>query len=125
VSFQLYPFEFTGLIVIQKPSPAHYFFLLLERHHLLRRVFTQNIDTLERLAGLPSERLVEAHGSFAASHCLRCHREADQDYVKREGLIGGNVVKCEVGECGGLVKPDIVFFGETLPQRFFQNLEVS
>ncbi|WRT69980.1 uncharacterized protein IL334_006973 [Kwoniella shivajii] len=111
------------------PTPTHYFLPLLHRHGLLKRVFTQNIDTLETLAGLPPDIIVEAHGSFANSHCLRCRREVDRDEVLKAGVRRGEVVRCSgnikkkgKGEhaCGGLVKPDIVFFGEGLPDRFFR-----
>ncbi|WWD19882.1 hypothetical protein CI109_104351 [Kwoniella shandongensis] len=112
------------------PTPTHYLLPLLNEHNVLRRVFTQNIDTLETLAGLPRDRLVEAHGSFATSHCLKCRREVDRDAVLRAGVRNGQVVRCDAASqgakkgkksvCGGLVKPDIVFFGENLPERFFR-----
>jgi len=68
---------------------------------------------------------VEAHGSFAASHCLRCKALTDQEYVMKNGIMGGEVVKCQKEGCRGLVKPDIVFFGESLPEKFFDCLSVS
>ncbi|ORY31583.1 DHS-like NAD/FAD-binding domain-containing protein [Naematelia encephala] len=112
------------------PTPAHYFFPLLAKHDVLLRVFSQNIDTLETLAGLEREQIVEAHGSFASSHCLSCGKEASGEYVVRSGVRHGQVVKCDEdagkgkkGKCGGLVKPDIVFFGEGLPKRFFDRLK--
>jgi NAD-dependent SIR2 family protein deacetylase len=106
-----------------QPTPTHYFFRLLDQHSLLKRVFTQNIDTLETLAGLDESRIIEAHGSFATAHCLECRKEASKEYVLRWGGRKGEVVRCD--ECDGLVKPDIVFFGEGLPDRFFQSLQVS
>ncbi|KAK8853454.1 hypothetical protein IAR55_004161 [Kwoniella newhampshirensis] len=106
------------------PTPTHYLLPLFDTHKILRRVFTQNIDTLETLAGLPRDRLVEAHGSFATSHCLNCRREVDRDEVLRAGVRNGQVVRCDAKRkgrvCGGLVKPDVVFFGENLPERFFR-----
>jgi NAD-dependent SIR2 family protein deacetylase len=108
-----------------QPTPTHYFFLLLERHGILRRVFSQNIDTLETIAGLPASKIVEAHGSFATAHCIDCKKSASKEYVLKSGVRKGEVVKCGEEGCAGLVKPDIVFFGEGLPERFFQSLEVS
>ncbi|OCF30896.1 NAD-dependent histone deacetylase SIR2 [Kwoniella heveanensis BCC8398] len=111
------------------PTPTHYFLKLLESQKVLRRVFTQNIDTLETLAGLDPDKIVEAHGSFAKSHCLDCKREVDREEVLRSGVRRGEVVRCNGSngsrdkgkkKCGGLVKPDIVFFGEDLPDRFFR-----
>jgi NAD-dependent histone deacetylase SIR2/NAD-dependent deacetylase sirtuin 2 len=108
-----------------QPTPTHYFFLLLERHGILRRVFSQNIDTLETIAGLPPSRIVEAHGSFATAHCLTCRKPASKEYVLKSGVRKGEVVRCGEDGCVGLVKPDIVFFGEDLPERFFKHLDVS
>jgi hypothetical protein len=108
-----------------QPTPAHYFIRLLHDHGLLRRCFTQNIDTLESLAGLPDSHLIEAHGSFANAHCLSCQREAGREYVLAAGVREGKVVRCDEKGCGGLVKPDIVFFGEGLPERFFRSIGVS
>ena len=47
-----------------EPTPAHYFMALLQKKGLLLRCFTQNIDSLEQLAGLPAEYIVAAHGNF-------------------------------------------------------------
>lgn len=55
-----------------KPSPTHAFIKLLEDKLLLHRCYTQNIDTLERAAGVSDGKIVEAHGSFATASCSRC-----------------------------------------------------
>ncbi|KAK1922304.1 DHS-like NAD/FAD-binding domain-containing protein [Papiliotrema laurentii] len=104
------------------PTPTHYFLKLLDDHGVLSRVFTQNIDTLEHLTDLAPERIIEAHGSFASAHCLECGHETSTEYVLASGVRKGEVVYCPRGDCGGLVKPDIVFFGEGLPDKFFDNL---
>lgn len=85
---------------------------------MLQRVWSQNIDTLETAAGVPHELVVEAHGSFRTAHCLKCRRSASTEYVLKAGVRQGTVVRCE--KCDGLVKPDIVFFGEGLPEHFFE-----
>ncbi|MPC35063.1 NAD-dependent protein deacetylase hst2-1 [Portunus trituberculatus] len=82
-------------------------------------VYTQNIDGLERLAGIPEEKLVEAHGSFATASCTLCGRRHDADQVKRAIVEGAVPVLCEAAKCKGKVKPDIVFFGENLPSVFW------
>jgi NAD-dependent histone deacetylase SIR2/NAD-dependent deacetylase sirtuin 2 len=56
---------------------------------------------------------------------LSCGKEASREYVLRSGVREGKVVKCDAEGCWGLVKPDIVFFGEGLPDRFFHSLGVS
>jgi len=99
-----------------KPTPVHYFVRLLQEKGVLLRNFTQNIDTLEREAGVPGDALVEAHGSFAKAHCIVCKTEESVDVVK-ECIFSDKIPYCK--KCNGLVKPDIVFFGENLPPRFF------
>ncbi|RCH89291.1 NAD-dependent protein deacetylase sirtuin-2 [Rhizopus stolonifer] len=110
---ELYPGRFL-------PTKTHYFVRLLQEKGILLRNFTQNIDTLERLAGLDEALLVEAHGSFATASCVTCKKKADSDKVKKKALAA-QVPHCE--ECDGLIKPDIVFFGEGLPKRFFDLLD--
>lgn len=108
---ELYPGNF-------KPTICHYFVRLLHSKGLLLRHYTQNIDTLERVAGLPGEKLVEAHGTFHTSHCLDCRKEFSIDWMK-EQIFSDTVPTCT--ECNGIVKPDIIFFGESLPSNFFSS----
>jgi NAD-dependent histone deacetylase SIR2 len=84
----------------------------------LLKLFTQNIDCLEREAGVPGDMIVEAHGSFASQRCIDCGRAFPDDEM-REHVMKKDVPHCP--ECMGLVKPDIVFFGEQLPHNFFVN----
>lgn len=135
LSRQLFPGKF-------KPTLSHHFLRLLLEKDMLLRVYTQNIDTLERIAGIPGEKLVEAHGTFHSSHCLDCRAEYSLQWMRgrrRHSLSmpdsglnwlriadkimssDTSVPKCE--KCGSTVKPDIVFFGERLPSRFFQLAE--
>ncbi|TKY87698.1 hypothetical protein EX895_003279 [Sporisorium graminicola] len=120
----LYPGNF-------KPALAHYFLTLLQSKGKLKRVFTQNVDTLERIAGVEADKVVEAHGSFASSTCIACKHRVDDDWIRAK-VEKGQVARCPRPKCsgkkrgggaeagGGLVKPDIVFFGESLPSRFFR-----
>ncbi|XP_045641694.1 NAD-dependent protein deacetylase sirtuin-2 isoform X2 [Ursus americanus] len=112
---ELYPGQF-------KPTVCHYFIRLLKEKGLLLRCYTQNIDTLERVAGLESEDLVEAHGTFHTSHCTSplCRREYTLSWMK-EKIFSEVTPKCE--KCHSVVKPDIVFFGENLPARFFSCMQ--
>ncbi|KAB5589946.1 NAD-dependent histone deacetylase SIR2 [Ceratobasidium theobromae] len=120
---ELYPGKF-------RPTITHSFIKLLADKDMLHMCFTQNIDTLERLAGVPASKLVEAHGSFAENHCVDCGTKFPSDEMRElvmtpnPAVPGGvNVPKCKIKGCGGLVKPDIVFFGESLPERFHQSLK--
>jgi len=102
-----------------QPTTSHFFIKLLHDKGLLQRHYTQNIDTLERVAGVPDEKLVEAHGAFHVGHCINesCRAEYSQAWMK--DLIFKDVTPtCD--KCDSFVKPDIVFFGENLPERFFR-----
>lgn len=112
---ELYPGQF-------KPTICHYFMRLMKEKGMLLRCYTQNIDTLERVAGLSSDDLVEAHGTFHTSHCVGtfCREEYSLSWMK-EKIFSDLIPKCE--KCNNLVKPDIVFFGESLPSRFFSALK--
>ncbi len=98
------------------PTPTHYFIKLLHDRGMLRRCFTQNIDSLECATGLPKDKVVAAHGNFDSAKCLNGH-DADVDKVER-ACRAGTPMTC--AKCGAFVKPDIVFFGENLPRRFFE-----
>ncbi|OTB17107.1 hypothetical protein K445DRAFT_316601 [Daldinia sp. EC12] len=113
---ELYPGNFS-------PTVSHAFIALLAKKGLLRMLFTQNIDCLERAAGVPAEKIVEAHGSFATQRCIECRTEFPDDLM-REHVKRGEAPRCIRKGCGGLVKPDIVFFGEQLPEAFYNNISV-
>lgn len=97
---------------------THSFISLLHKKGKLLKLFTQNIDCLEREAGVPADKIVEAHGSFATQRCIECHTEYPGDRM-REIINKKEVPHCV--SCNGLVKPDIVFFGEALPEAFHRN----
>lgn len=100
------------------PSPSHYFLRLLEQKGKLLRIYSQNIDMLERAAGISHERCVLCHGSFETATCLSCKRIYPNDAI-REDVMKQQVPMCSAcGADDGIVKPDIVFFGESLPRRF-------
>ncbi|KAM9860401.1 NAD-dependent protein deacetylase sirtuin-3, mitochondrial [Aulostomus maculatus] len=102
-----------------RPNLTHYFVRLLHEKAQLLRMYTQNIDGLERLAGIPPEMLVEAHGTFATATCTVCRRNYEGEDL-RPDVMRGKIPKCPT--CKGVVKPDIVFFGEELPLNFFKYL---
>jgi len=105
-----------------KPTISHAFLTLLYRKGLLKTLFTQNIDTLERRAGIPAEVIVEAHGSFASQSCIECHAKFPDELMKM-AIKTSQPAHCLDPECGGLVKPDIIFFGEQLPVRYHEKCE--
>ena len=93
----------------KEPNGAHEALAELERRGLLDGVITQNIDRLHRAAG--SERVVEVHGTIETSSCTCC--EASYRLEDVDGLFVDGVAECRM--CCGLVKPDVVLFGEMLP----------
>lgn len=99
------------------PTLSHYFLKLLAEHNILQKVYTQNIDMLERLAGIPSELLCECHGNFSTAYCSVCHKPCDSSIVE-EGIMSNTVLKCFDKECNGYLKPGIVFYGEPLMKNF-------
>ncbi|XP_040019957.2 NAD-dependent protein deacetylase sirtuin-3 [Gasterosteus aculeatus] len=99
-----------------RPNYIHYFVRMLHNKGLLLRMYTQNIDGLEKLCGLPEDKLVEAHGSFATAACHLCYTAFPADEAKR-AIMNDNVPICTF--CAATVKPDVVFFGEDLPQKYF------
>lgn len=102
---------------IHSPTLTHSFLTLLHRKHLLLRNYTQNIDGLEILAGLPMSHVMECHGHFRTAACSHCHIPFDGCNCKEFILKHQQVPMCP--HCPhGLIKPDIVFFGEPLPNRF-------
>lgn len=101
-----------------RPTIAHSFIKLLHDKGRLLKHFTQNIDCLEREAGLPGDAIIEAHGSFATQRCIDCGVEYPEKEMK-EAIMEGKVPYCP--RCNGIVKPDIVFFGEGLPEEFIVN----
>jgi len=109
-------------VITKKPNKAHYALAKLENKGILKCIITQNIDGLHHKAG--SQKVYEVHGNIRTSHCLKCGKEFDFTYVKNELIDKNNIpVKCNL--CGGIIKPDVVFFGEQLPQDFMSAIEES
>jgi NAD-dependent deacetylase len=101
-----------GMLSDKEPNPAHAVLAELESKGLLDAVITQNIDRLHHKAG--SRRVVEVHGTIETSSCLDCGTSYTIDLV--EGLFDDEgVARCH--GCNGPVKPDVVLFGELLPER--------
>ncbi|XP_034735820.1 SIRT1 domain-containing protein isoform X2 [Etheostoma cragini] len=99
-----------------RPNYIHYFIRMLHHKGLLLRMYTQNIDGLEKLCGIPDDKLVEAHGSFATASCHLCYTAYSAEEAKR-AIMNDNIPKCTF--CSATVKPDVVFFGEDLPTKYF------
>jgi NAD-dependent deacetylase len=96
----------------KRPNPAHAALAELERRGIVEAVVTQNIDGLHRAAG--TRDLIEVHGSIATSSCLACGARYELDDARaRLETDPGGVPRCD---CGEPLKPDVVLFGEYLPE---------
>lgn len=93
-----------------KPNPAHQALAQLEEAGLLKSVITQNIDGLHQKAG--SKRVHEVHGHMREATCIRCYQVVPSDSLIAEFVEGGEVPRCS---CGGVMKPNVILFGEQLP----------
>ena len=90
-----------------KPNAAHLKLAQWEREGKLTAVVTQNIDGLHQAAG--SRRVFELHGSVLRNYCMDCGKFYDVDFIRESS----GVPRCS---CGGVVKPDVVLYGESLDQ---------
>ena len=95
----------------KQPNRAHEALAELERRGLIEGVITQNVDRLHRVAG--SENVIEVHGSIETSTCLDCGTAFGLEEVD-DLFDARGVAVCAA--CGGAVKPDVVLFGELLPE---------
>ena len=103
-----------------KPTITHAFLALLAKKNLLYFLFTQNIDGLELDAGVPEDKILNAHGSWQTQRCWKCKTPYPDDLMK-QAIAKGVVPYCQVPDCGGAVKPDVVFFGQSLSAEFDQQ----
>jgi NAD-dependent deacetylase len=109
---------FTGLSDVlksAKPNDGHIGLSKLERMGLLKAIVTQNIDGLHQQAG--SKNVVEFHGTFASHHCMTCGQGIDSNRINLEQIPP----HCD---CGGVLRPDVVMFGELIPSDHLQRAQM-
>ncbi len=104
----------TDLMLSANPNPAHKALAELEQLGKLKAVVTQNIDNLHQKAG--SQRVYELHGHLREFTCLQC-----QQIEAAEGIIDKFITDGQVPQhhCGGILKPNVILFGEQLPVSEF------
>ncbi len=98
--------ELDETITRARPNPAHYALAELEARGHLIGIITQNVDNLHQAAG--SRKVVEYHGNALRFVCLACQRP----FARQSLDFAAAPLYCP---CGGLIKPDVVFFGEAIP----------
>eukprot|EP00980_Cylindrotheca_fusiformis_P026545 scaffold16396_cov140-Cylindrotheca_fusiformis.AAC.6 len=150
-----------------QPSDSHKLLALLERNKMLLRVYSQNIDGLESLAGVSNKKIVYAHGNLLHAACIKCKRKVPSDEILPD-IIQGTVPRCKAeiknakkhnwiaspepktssrptrstsrgpshrtrkrqrlssfDGCGGVLKPTVTFFGESLSDSVNRCLEAD
>ena len=100
-----------------KPNVIHMVLAELERKGLLKALITQNIDNLHRRAG--SKKIYEVHGNYTRGLCVECHKRYEITALF-EKVKQSKVPYCD--DCYGLLKPDVVLFGELLPSAFYESV---
>ena len=95
-----------------RPNPGHYGLVDMAHHIPDFSLITQNVDGLHRMAGSP--RVIELHGNLQRVRCSSCSRQAEA-WEEADG----EVPRCE--SCGGLLRPDVVWFGESLPRAELES----
>ncbi|MBN2658082.1 MAG: NAD-dependent deacetylase [Spirochaetales bacterium] len=104
-----------------RPSLVHMELARLEKAGAVQAVITQNIDRLHQRAG--SKKVIEVHGTAETAYCRSCG-ERYYYHDMAPAAARGDVPRCR--ECGGVIKPDITFYGESLPERaVMEALEAS
>ena len=95
-----------------EPNVTHIKLAELEKDGKLKAVVTQNIDGLHQKAG--SKNVYELHGSVLRNYCMKCHKFYDAEYV----FNSSGVPKCS---CGGIIKPDVVLYEESLNEETLEK----
>jgi NAD-dependent deacetylase len=108
VPFYDFTRDFLGVIDTIEPTVTHRFLADLEKTGKLQAIVTQNIDSLHQRAG--SVNVISVHGDYWTSHCVGCSTGFDFDFMEK-AVREADVPRCE---CGGVIKPDIVFYGEAV-----------
>ena len=97
-----------------KPNITHKYLKKLEDRGKLKAIITQNIDGLHQKAG--SNNILEIHGTTYRNYCMDCNKEYSHDYIfKSKGIP-----RCS---CGGIVRPDVVLYGEMLPDSYIKAID--
>jgi NAD-dependent deacetylase len=100
-----------------KPNSAHLCLARLENKGYIKAVITQNIDGLHHKAG--SQNVLELHGTAQTATCPSCGKKHNRDYFHR--IIAQSEAMPRCSDCMSIIKPDVVLFGEALPQEIWNK----
>jgi NAD-dependent deacetylase len=102
-----------------QPNAAHLALAEFERSGHLRTIITQNIDALHQKAG--SQHVIEMHGSLRTLSCTNCFRQFEAGPFLGPYIETGKIPQCL--NCNGILKPDVILFGEQLPQAAWSEAQ--
>jgi len=109
----------THKIIDAEPNPAHTALAALQEHGFLNTIITQNIDLLHHKAG--SKQIIETHGTLRTLSCTQCFRQFDSTPFLAPYAREGILPHCP--SCNAILKPDVILFGEQLPQKAWLQAE--
>jgi NAD-dependent deacetylase len=98
-----------------KPNAAHYALAELYKMGKLNCVITQNVDNLNQQAGKPEDKVIELHGNVKQVKCLSCGKRYSMSEIMGRVCNGLEEPRCD--DCSGILKPEAIFFGESMPQK--------
>jgi NAD-dependent deacetylase len=104
-----------GLMEDALPNATHYSIVELEKMGKLLSLVTQNVDNLHQKAGSNPALIRELHGNMQMLVCLNCRERYPIGMIKERYADSDQVPLCD--HCRGILKPDVIFFGEALPQE--------
>lgn len=102
-----------------RPNSAHYALATLENKGKLKAVITQNIDDLHNQAG--SSTVYQLHGHLKEATCVECYKVIDSATIFAKFIEDGQIPRCD---CNGVLKPNVILFGEQLPVREFLSAQM-
>jgi NAD-dependent SIR2 family protein deacetylase len=106
-----------------KPTRAHLLLAAIDARGSLLRLYTQNVDELEIAAGIKPSHIIAAHGNAKNVRCVKCGKRCSVDTPAIvSAVLAKEIPYCATIKCRGVLRPEVVFFGESLPQRFHDNV---
>ncbi|MFC2070239.1 NAD-dependent deacetylase [Chloroflexota bacterium] len=103
------------IIAAAEPNAGHLSIAELHKMGKLDCIITQDGDSLHQRSGIPDEKVIELHGTWTRALCLDCSNRYPSAEVQLRLEAGEKVPTCEA--CGGVMKPDVIQFGQAMPER--------
>lgn len=97
-----------------KPNEAHYILAEMEEKGIISGIITQNIDNLHHKAG--SKKIYEVHGQIRSGSCINCGKKVDMSVLEEK--VNQKQIPPRCDTCNGILRPDVVMFGDPMPHDF-------